>query len=210
MEDIYANKKDLCGKHVPLKTRIKFFDSTVTPTVLYGCAAWSMTADRERLLRSAQRRMLRKMLGSGRQMVKELDASSESEAGQDSEDCTEVADQGFLREETWIEWLQRTTCIVEEQLRGTGLDDWVSTQRKRKWVFAGHVARRTDSRWSRKFLCWQPVGGFRLRGHPTRRWRDVFDEFLKLVGLDASCLVHLAQDRHSWANLGKDFVQFSC
>ena len=48
---------------------MRLFGKVITPTVLYGCATWTMTAERDTKLRSAQRKMLRKILGKGRQKV---------------------------------------------------------------------------------------------------------------------------------------------
>jgi len=59
-------KKELCGKHYPLRDRLKLFNATVTPTVLYGCGCWTMTKEREKKLRTAQRKMLRWIVGVGR------------------------------------------------------------------------------------------------------------------------------------------------
>ena len=62
--------------------------------------------------------------------------------------------------ESWLDWIKRTTSVAEEHLRATGLDDWVVAQRKRNWAFAGHVARRTDMRWSSHLLKWCPQDGY--------------------------------------------------
>eukprot|EP00973_Karenia_brevis_P071847 9984620-Karenia_brevis.AAC.1 len=59
-------KHELCYKQYPLQQRLKLFDATVTPTVLYCSGTWTMTKSRRDRLRGAQRHMLRRMLGSGR------------------------------------------------------------------------------------------------------------------------------------------------
>eukprot|EP00973_Karenia_brevis_P079033 10967489-Karenia_brevis.AAC.1 len=68
----------------------------------------------------------------------------------------------------WVEWVQRATHTAEEHLRRCGIEDWVTAQRRKKWRWAGHLARRADGRWSTKLLEWTPVDGFRNPGHPTR------------------------------------------
>ena len=124
-------------------------------------------AQRERLLRTTQRRMMRKILRNVRRPARVIDyvsdSSSESVGGStvNKEDCD---DQPMKEDGTWVEWLKRTTGIVEKQLKAAGLDDWVVSQRKRKWAFAGHVARREDGRWSQKVLQWEPSDGCRSRG----------------------------------------------
>ena len=55
-------KRQLCCKRYPLHARIKLFNATVTPSVLYACGAWSMTTSRKQELRVAQRKMLRRIV----------------------------------------------------------------------------------------------------------------------------------------------------
>ena len=56
-------KSELCGKRIGIKEKFRLFNAVVTPTVLYGSSAWTMSAESSRLLRTSQRRMLRWMLG---------------------------------------------------------------------------------------------------------------------------------------------------
>ena len=130
----FANKADLCGKHAALNVRLKLFNAIITPTILYGSASWTMTVQRERLLRTTQRRMMRKILGSGRRPAEVIDSASDSrsESVGGSTVNTDCDDQPMKEDETWVEWLKRTTGIVEKQLKAAGLDDWVVSQRKRK------------------------------------------------------------------------------
>ena len=81
----FTLKADLCGKHASLKSRLKLFNATVTPTVLYGSGSWTMTADGEKLLRTIQRRMLRWMLGSFWKPPVDQEDTTESETDSDSE-----------------------------------------------------------------------------------------------------------------------------
>ena len=59
-------KQELTSKHYPLKSRIRLFESTVTPTMLYGCQAWTLTQAMEATIQRTQRRMLRMILGARR------------------------------------------------------------------------------------------------------------------------------------------------
>lgn len=45
----FAFKSELCGKHISIKDKFKLFNAIVTPTVLYGSAAWTMNSHREQL-----------------------------------------------------------------------------------------------------------------------------------------------------------------
>ena len=108
-----------------------------------------MTKQREALLRSNQRKMLRSILQSPRQ------ASAADGSGE-------------VQVETWLEWVMRVTPESERLFAMAGGQGWVEEQRRRKWHWAGHVARRTDGRWARLLLDWRPPG-HRRRGRPDTR-----------------------------------------
>eukprot|EP00973_Karenia_brevis_P058174 8097478-Karenia_brevis.AAC.1 len=105
----YALKADLCGRHASLTSRLRLFEATVTPTLLYGSGSWTMTADRERLLQTTQRRMLRWMLGSfwrrpcedKKEADDGSDASSEVAELEDNED----EKQQKSDQESWVDWI---------------------------------------------------------------------------------------------------------
>ena len=59
----FTKLKTLCDQKCHLRLRMKLFESTVTPAVLYGSSCWTMWADTERLLRTNRRRMLRLIVG---------------------------------------------------------------------------------------------------------------------------------------------------
>ena len=48
----------------------------------------------------------------------------------------------------------------------------METLTKRKWNWAGHMARRTDYRLKSRIAIWTPYGHTRNRGKPRTRWRD--------------------------------------
>ena len=80
-------------------------------------------------------------------------------------------------EETYVEWLVRSTGVVEKRREEAGVEDWVAAQRRRYWRWAGHVARCNDGRWTQKLMKWTPQYGYRHRGHPLKRWTDDLDTF---------------------------------
>ena len=57
------SREQLCSTNCALHHRMRLWDAIVTPTVLYGCSSWTMTAERERKLKVAQRQMIRNMVG---------------------------------------------------------------------------------------------------------------------------------------------------
>ena len=76
-----------------------------------------MTADRQRQLRVAQRRMLRKIIQTPR-----------------------------TTQEDWITYLKRATTIADNLAAESGVERWVAAQRRRKWRWGGHVLRMQDRR----------------------------------------------------------------
>ena len=210
-------KAELCGKHVSIAARLKLFSAVVTPTFLYGSGTWTLTAGRENRIRTTQRRMLRWILGAGRRLIpttpcKALDTSLESESSSSSSggintEPEEIENEASTNHEDWVDWIRRTTHLAEEHCQRAGLEDWVAAVRRKHWRWAGHLARRTDGRWSSQLLSWVPLGR-RSRGHPCKRWSDALDEyFFKTVGLPRGSWQVVAMDRLQWHSLEDDFVK---
>ena len=98
-----------------------------------------MTNERMALLRTTQRKMLRKIVGIQRKKIS----------------CTagELIDPSGTELEPWVDWfIIRATRAAESIHYEMGGKDWVEEQRRRKWQWAGHIARRTDGRWGRVLL----------------------------------------------------------
>ena len=141
-------KGELCRPDYPLKARMRLFNAVITPSILYGCAAWTMTKEREQKLIVTQRRMLRLFCRVGRKP-----------------------------DENLVEWVQRATHHVELVADESQEEFWVSVQRRRKWRWVGHVARLTDNRRTHQVLSWHLECGRRRVDRPTRRWTNVLDTF---------------------------------
>ena len=189
-------KKDLCDRTFPIDQRFRLFNAVVTPTVLYGCGTWAMTTTRERALKTAQRRMLRMMLGRPRQTRTAQASESSSER---SEEEVEMAEDE-LEVESWVAWVRRVIAEAELVMSRLEIPDWVTEQRRRKWSWAGHIARRTDGRWTRKILEYQPEGT-RAQRRPFTRWETSLDAFIwRSFGHDnaAGSWKELAHDSDSW------------
>ena len=153
----YKFKAVLTNTTVPLRLRIALFSSVITPTVLYACGAWTLTADMEIRLRRCRRRMLRWIIGISR-----------------------------MRDEIWTDYLKRATHIAEHLAEKHGALDWIYLYRLRKWSFAGKCARNDDGRWSTRLLTWQPFFRclpHRDVGRPVKRWDD---DIVKVAGGDWS------------------------
>ena len=59
-------RNEVTNRHYPLHSRIRLFDTTITPTILYGCASWTTTHESMTKLVRTQRRMLRLIIGTSR------------------------------------------------------------------------------------------------------------------------------------------------
>ena len=171
-----------------------------------------MTARREMLLRTAQRRMLRKILGAFWKKnevsapLASTGSTSDSEDEQNTgsgSDIMDVQEDSMQKEESWVEWIQRTTGVALKEAEKAKVPDWVLEQRRRKWQWAGHLMRRTDSRWSTTTLLWTPVGGQRRVGHPPTRWTDSIEAMLNHCGEKWAAL---ASDRNAWAEKAARFA----
>lgn len=198
-------KKGLCCKHYPLHDRLRLFEATVTPCVLYGCGTWTMTKDREHALRVAQRRMLRKIVQVGRRRKLDLEPSASDSESSDAGGATTQDDDL----EDWVEWIKRATWAAEGAAKKARVTDWVEEQARRKFRWVGHVARRDDGRWNERLIHWCPNGS-RRRGHPKRKWPDVLDAFFhhQVQATQGEWILYTG-DRASWAALGDTFVKFS-
>ena len=112
-------------------------------------------------------------------------------------------------QETWIEWLRRRTHVAEDLLASLKIDDWITSQRKRKFSFTGHLLRRTDGRWSTTLVGWSPEGGCRARGRPKKRWIDVLDQFfMACFGVRGGGWTSLAENREDWSRMEEIFMSY--
>ena len=97
--------------------------------------------------------------------------------------------------------------MAEEHLKKINIEDWITKSRKLKWTWAGHVARRTDGRWSTAGTHWESKEGGRHVGHPKARWRDDLDNFVKeYMDMQKFDWFIMAQDREAWAELEVEFA----
>ena len=144
-----------------------------------------MTKARETQVRVLQRKMLRNIVGTSR-------------AG----------------DETYADWMVRATAEAETIRLENGIPDWVEEIHRRKFSWAGHIARCQDGRWTHEVLLWAAKGK-RSRGRPKTRWADSLNKFFRQIhGEDLEVQegnefwVTLANDRQSWRALEEDFLRF--
>jgi hypothetical protein len=149
----HKHKEEPCNRHYRIEDRVRLFEAVVTPTALYGCAAWALTSKMSDNLKTARRKMLRYVFHLHRRR-----------AGPHAE--------------TWVEYMRRSARQVDELTLKYGIEEWTTMHRRRKWAFAGQTARQTDSRWSTLSLEWKPHEGHgRSRGRPRTRWSDDLEKY---------------------------------
>ena len=105
-------------------------------------------------------------------------------------------------DENWVVHLRRAKARIHQLSQELGMLEWVDTHKRRKWQFAGRLARTCDGRWSRAILDWSPYSGAgRSPGHPATRWADQLESFAGGGWLD------LAADESQWAVFEEAFVE---
>jgi hypothetical protein len=168
-------KGELRSKQYKIQDRIRLFESVVSSTVLYGSAAWGLTQTMETTLRTAWRKMLRYVFRLHRRR---------------NDAVTEI----------WSEYMKRSTKQLEGLAVKCGKESLVKQHRRRKYRFAGQVARQTDGRWSHATVQCNPTsGGGRDRGRPCTRWSDDLERF-------AGDWATVALDSDAWAAAEDGFV----
>ena len=128
-------RHELTSKHYPLNSRLKLFNSTITPTVMYGSAAWTMNKNMETTLQRAQRRMLRLIIGTPRRKTKQAtpddnhsvhstDDVASNTSSTNLEHLIELTDQELL--EPWPDFIKRATRTAEAHLERLNIEDWTT------------------------------------------------------------------------------------
>ena len=159
------------------------------------------------------------MLGSGRRLLKADGGNDEVSSGssaveEDKGPTTNLEDDSEDNmEESWVDWIQRVTRDIEQKLDKANVEEWTTLRRRRLWRWAGHVARRTDHRWSTTVLNWTPQGGAkqqqtgrgRAQSRPKRRWEDELDEFWEKKGASQGFWRVFAGNREEWAACKDEF-----
>lgn len=114
-------------------------------------------------------------------------------------DRLQVTQRNMERTMLGIKRIDRRT---NEWIRSnTKVRDVMETVKDLKWKWAGHVARISDNRWTRKVTEWIPLECARKRGRPYTRWDD---EIRQRLG---PTWMRVARDRKSWHQHGEAFIQ---
>ena len=168
----------------------------------------------EKMLRSAQRKMLRSILGQGRRRITrashtEQDSQSEHESEPNTE---EVQDEL----EPWTDWIQRVTRSAEESLEKLKIKTWVEQARRRKWRWAAKLFCGTDqNKWTNIAPVWNPQVHFdhpkptarRKQAGPKKRWTDELEHFVRNLPPQNTTLKDVCTDPNFWQTYENDYVK---
>ena len=139
-----AKKSELTSQKFALRARLRLFDSTVSPCLLYGAGAWTLNEERKAKLRTTQRTMLRLIVGCRRKRIAQ-ENSDLSSLDTQSMSAVESLEPEL---ENWIDFIVRSTHIAEAMSTRFKVRDWVTEHFRFRFRLAGHVSRREDRRWS--------------------------------------------------------------
>ena len=174
-----------------VKKRLRLFDSTVGSCVLWCASSWTPQMEELRLLKTARRAMLRRIVGQKR-----------------------------APEEEYLSWIRRITGKAEKAASLAGVRDWAQEHSRMKWSWAGHVARRPASTWVWRVTTWRDAewqalavhgGGGRPLRPSTRRWmkyEDSLRRFCQEKGI--ASWPSAAKSRDTWAGQADAFVSWYC
>ena len=74
----------------------------------------------------------------------------------------------------------------------------LTTIKRRRWKWFGHVSRKHLNDITRVSTTWTPDSGKRRRGRPKETWRRTILKEAKELGKSMEELQHLAKDRERW------------
>ena len=169
---------------------MRLFDSTVAECVLWGTESWTPRAEELRRMSVAQQTMLRRIVGSGRR-----------------------------KDEPWSDWIQRATGRARQVARSAAVKEWVPEHFRRKWNWAGKVARTPLTEWVYKVTSWRDsswqamandLGALRPFRPSRRRWmrfEDCLRRFCSDSGLGDWQVK--AGETEVWKELSADFMRWA-
>ena len=178
-------REELIDTNIPINLRMKLFEAVITPTALYGCEAWAMTVKRQTCLRTAQRKMVRRIMNAHRT---------------------------YPDFDNYVDWMKSETAKADELMNVHNVTCWTKIQRRRMWKWAGKMASEKDGRWNKAINDWQPYHA-RPRGRPRTRWSDTLNAFMALESStkhNPMDWTKKAKNEKEWQALGPRFEEEMC
>jgi hypothetical protein len=212
------HRDELTKKSYALSDRLRLFDSVISPTVLHGSEAWTLTKDMAKVLKTTQRRMLRMVLGQGRRRTQRTvlaAADHDNAESEETEADNPPEDDSRDHLEPWVEWIKRVTNNVEESLKRLNIRTWVEQAKKRKWKFAAELfSGKGERKWTHTAIEWNPqihrdASRPLARRKPTRpnlRWADELQAFVKNHLRPERQWNDVCSDPDFWRNCEDQFV----
>jgi hypothetical protein len=186
----WALKPLLLNHRSCLMRRLRLFDSTVGSCVLWCAQSWSPRVEELRLLKTARRAMLRRVVGCRR-----------------------------APEEEYLSWIVRVTRKAEAMAKKYHVRDWSQAHAEMKWAWAGHVARRPATTWVWRVTTWRDSlwqnlcieGGCSRPLRPSRRRSTKLEDPLRRYCVEEvlGTWTTLAEQRNDWAERGRSFASWA-
>ena len=164
--------------------------------LLWCCESWLLTHERKQLLQTTQNAMLRRIAGPRRRP-----------------------------DETWVDWVQRSTRKALARARGAGIRLWPEAYLQSKWCWAGHVLRVGPERIARRSVEWRDSqwqaseyllpARLRIRRPWRKRWfrrQDDLTKYAKHCGWESWQTIAQQRDSNGqashWLDHCKAFAEF--
>ena len=193
---------DTLGLRLRLNSRLRLFDATISPTMLYGCVSWTTTKALTTKLLRTQRRMTRLIINTPRRRATPTTSTSSN------------AHYNDPQTEPWPDYIKRATATANKILSNLHMETWDTTYWRRKWRWASRIASQQHSRWSRQVCAWQPdLDDKRLAcrppGRPCKRWDDEIQQFLQTIQTPQppASWLEAGQDNAAWVELENAFIK---
>ena len=133
-----------------------------------------MTIQRQTMLRSTQRTMLRLIIH---------------------------VHKTYKHFDDHIAWIKDATKRAETARAEHGVRSWTESQCARSWAWADKVAQSHEGRWTYIAAKWQPHTR-RSRGRPKARWHDPINQYLTSatsIEHQGDDLIKVASSASTWA-----------
>ena len=153
----HKHKSVLLDHNVPLRLRLKYFDASIGPSILFAIAVLPMTKGRLQELDKLQRKMLRRIVGWRR-----------------------------IENEDWSISMKRMNDRLDQGQRIFYCEPWSIRFARNQWRYIQHLIKAYPLLWARILFKYNaytsddPESDFlphRSPGHPRMRWDDHIHSF---------------------------------
>ena len=146
----HQHRRWLTNLEISARLRMRLFDATCTPSILFGTAVLPLNLKHRRSLDILQRKMLRLIVGWRRSPGEE-----------------------------WEETMRRMNRRIEAAQQEYSAKSWEQTFHRQRWRYAAHVLRNIKMKWPYLLSVWNPADchddgmiPYRKPGRPYLRWDD--------------------------------------